>query len=67
VVRSLFLEDNLYIKDCAGKSLKEGDRYIRVAARGRGETDVIVKALKRIVGSSATRPRAASSVVSATL
>ena len=31
VVRSLFLEDNICIKDCAGKSLKEGDRYIRVA------------------------------------
>lgn len=31
VVRSLFLEDNIYIKHCAGKSLKEGHRYIRVA------------------------------------
>jgi hypothetical protein len=37
------------------------------AARGRGETDAIVKALKRIVGSSATRPRDASSVTRATL
>jgi histidinol-phosphate/aromatic aminotransferase/cobyric acid decarboxylase-like protein len=55
VTRSLFLENNIYIKDCAGKSLEQGNRYLRIAARTSAENDTLVKALKRIVATSATK------------
>ena len=55
VTRSLFLEENIYIKDCAGKSLEQGNRYLRIAARTSAENDMLVKALKRIIATSATR------------
>jgi threonine-phosphate decarboxylase len=54
VTRSLFIEDNIYIKDCAGKSLEQGNLYLRIAARSRAENDQLVEALKRIVASSAS-------------
>jgi histidinol-phosphate/aromatic aminotransferase/cobyric acid decarboxylase-like protein/NDP-sugar pyrophosphorylase family protein len=57
VTRSLFLEDNIYIKDCAGKSLERGNRYLRIAARTSAENDTLVKALKRIVATSAAQPK----------
>ncbi|MCP4600528.1 MAG: aminotransferase class I/II-fold pyridoxal phosphate-dependent enzyme [Proteobacteria bacterium] len=53
VTRALFLQDNIYIKHCAGKSLDEADRYLRIAARTSTENDRLVKALGRIIGSSA--------------
>jgi threonine-phosphate decarboxylase len=54
VTRSLFIEDNIYIKDCAGKSLEQGNRYLRIAARSRAENDQLVEALKRIIASCAS-------------
>ena len=55
VTRSLFMEDNIYIKDCARKPLEQGNRYLRIAARTSRENDTLVTALKRIVGTSETR------------
>jgi histidinol-phosphate/aromatic aminotransferase/cobyric acid decarboxylase-like protein/CTP:phosphocholine cytidylyltransferase-like protein len=55
VTRSLFLEDNIYIKDCAGKSLEQGNRYLRIAARTSAENNTLVEALARIIASGATR------------
>jgi len=55
VTRSLFMEHNIYIKDCAGKSLEQGNRYLRIAARTSAENNALVEALKHIIGKSANR------------
>jgi histidinol-phosphate/aromatic aminotransferase/cobyric acid decarboxylase-like protein/NDP-sugar pyrophosphorylase family protein len=55
VTRSLFLEDNIYIKDCAGKSLEQGNRYLRIAARTGAENKKLVEALKHIIASDESR------------
>jgi threonine-phosphate decarboxylase len=33
VARKLFIEHNIYIKHCEGKSMPESDRYVRIASR----------------------------------
>ena len=49
VARTLFLEDNIFIKHCAGKTMPEADRYIRVASRTTEENQVLTRALARVV------------------
>lgn len=49
VSRRLFIEDNIYIKHCAGKPLPESNRYLRIASRTRLENDKLVEALQRII------------------
>ncbi len=49
VSRRLFTEHNIYIKHCAGKSLPESNRYLRIASRTRLENDKLVEALQGII------------------
>ena len=50
VARRLFVEHNIYIKHCEGKTMAESDRYIRIASRTQAENSVVAKALTTIVG-----------------
>jgi len=51
ITRRLFIEHNLYIKHCQGKTLKESDRYIRIASRTKTENGTCVDALAKIINS----------------
>ena len=48
--RRLFVEHNMYIKDCQGKTLKDSDRYIRIASRTKAENRNLVEALTTVLG-----------------
>ena len=48
LVKRLFFEHNTLTKDCAGKSMQEGDRYIRIASRTPEENRQLVEALRRL-------------------
>ena len=50
VTRRLFVEHNIYIKHCQGKTLPESDRYLRIASRTQAENHLLVEALRDIVG-----------------
>ncbi len=50
VARRLFVEHNIYIKHCQGKTMSESDRYIRIASRTKTENRVVTEALTTIVG-----------------
>lgn len=45
VARRLFVEHNIYIKHCEGKSMPDSDRYVRMASRTPAENANIVAAL----------------------
>lgn len=49
VARRLFVEYNIYIKHCQGKTMPESDRYIRIASRSQAENKIVAKALGMIV------------------
>ncbi len=49
VARKLFVEHNMYIKHCEGKSMPESDRYIRIASRSPAENTNIVAALNNLL------------------
>ena len=51
ITRKLFIEHNMYIKHCQGKSMPESDRYIRIASRTKVENDNLVEALTNVLGS----------------
>jgi threonine-phosphate decarboxylase len=53
VARRLFVEDNIYIKDCCGKTMPDPSRYIRVASRMTNDNEALTKALARVVGAAA--------------
>ena len=50
VTRRLFVEHNMYVKHCQGKTLPDGDRYLRIASRTQPENTKLVEALKDIIG-----------------
>jgi len=54
VTRRLFIEHNMYIKNCHGKTLPNSDRYIRIASRTETENEALVDALTDIVNSTKT-------------
>jgi threonine-phosphate decarboxylase len=49
VARRLFVEHNIYIKHCQGKTMPESERYIRIASRTQAENRIVAEALKTIV------------------
>jgi histidinol-phosphate/aromatic aminotransferase/cobyric acid decarboxylase-like protein len=49
VARKLFVEHNIYIKHCEGKSMPESDRYVRIASRTQDENKHLVNVLGEIV------------------
>ena len=49
VVKRLFIEYNIYIKDSAGKTQPDADRYIRIASRTQEENNALINALKDVM------------------
>jgi histidinol-phosphate/aromatic aminotransferase/cobyric acid decarboxylase-like protein/choline kinase len=54
VARALFLENNILIKHCAGKSMPDADRYLRIASRTIAENRTLAEALIAIIDDSTT-------------
>jgi len=50
ITRSLFIQHNIYLKHCLGKTMPESDRYLRIASRTQAENSRLVKALGDIIG-----------------
>jgi len=51
VAQKLFVEHNIYIKHCEGKSMPESDRYVRIASRTPAENSNIVATLNNLLAS----------------
>jgi histidinol-phosphate/aromatic aminotransferase/cobyric acid decarboxylase-like protein len=49
LAKILFVDHNMYIKHCEGKSMSESDRYVRIASRTPAENTTIVAALSSIL------------------
>ncbi len=49
VTKKLFIDHNIYIKHCAGKTMTESDRYVRIASRTRPENMWLVETLGNIL------------------
>ena len=54
MTRKLFVDHNIYIKHCEGKTMPESDRYLRIASRTQQENTRLVGALANIVAGSST-------------
>ncbi len=46
MTRKLFVEHNILIKHCGGKTMPEAGRYLRIASRTPEENQVLVDALR---------------------
>ena len=53
VTRALFVEHNILIKHCAGKTMPDSDRYLRIASRTGAENCKLAEALAAIIDSPA--------------
>ena len=62
VAQALYIDHNIYTKHCGGKTMPDGDRYLRIASRTPPENAALVEALRLIFG---TEP-AETTVVHAT-
>jgi len=49
VARKLFVEYNIYIKHCQGKTMAESDRYLRISSRTPAENSRVAEALKTLL------------------
>jgi threonine-phosphate decarboxylase len=49
ITKKLFIEYNMYIKDCVGKTQPESDRYVRIASRTEEENCKLVEALRKVM------------------
>jgi histidinol-phosphate/aromatic aminotransferase/cobyric acid decarboxylase-like protein len=49
ITKKLFIEHNMYIKDCAGKTQPDSDRYLRIASRTETENCKLVEALSTVM------------------
>ncbi len=49
VTRRLFVEHNMYIKHCDGKTMCQANRYLRIASRTQDENGNLVKALGKVL------------------
>lgn len=50
VTRRLFVEHNMLIKHCAGKTMPDSDRYLRISSRTGPENRRLAEALMRVIG-----------------
>ena len=50
VTEALFIQHNIYIKHCLGKTMPESDRYLRIASRTQAENRRLVETLGDIIG-----------------
>ena len=51
VTRTLFVEHNMLVKHCAGKTMPDADRYLRIASRTGAENSKLAEALGTIIDS----------------
>lgn len=51
--RRLFTDYNILIKNCAGKTMPQADRYVRIASRTEAENELLVKAITDILNREA--------------
>jgi len=51
--RRLFTDYNILIKNCAGKTMLQSDRYVRIASRTEVENELLVKAMADILNREA--------------
>jgi len=49
IARRLYVECNILVKDCAGKSMPEADRYLRIASRTAAENRHLVRVLASLL------------------
>ena len=49
ITKKMFIEHNIYIKDCAGKTQPDSDRYLRIASRTETENCTLVDALINVM------------------
>ncbi|MBL4624646.1 MAG: hypothetical protein JKY42_05855, partial [Flavobacteriales bacterium] len=49
VVKRLFIEHNIYIKDSVGKTQPDADRYLRIASRTEEENCQLIDALVNVM------------------
>ena len=59
VVRALLRDHRLFVKDCAGKSMRDGERYLRVASRTSSENAHFAGALREVLAGVSAYPVAA--------
>jgi len=52
IARDLFIKHNILVKDCAGKSQPDADRYLRLASRTDEENNILIKALIDVMAKS---------------
>lgn len=55
VTKKLFVDHNIYIKHCEGKTMPESDRYLRIASRTQQENTRLVEAL-RLIAAEGSKP-----------
>jgi len=53
VARALFVEHNILIKHCVGKTMPDSDRYLRIASRTVPENCKLAEALGTVIDSPA--------------
>jgi histidinol-phosphate/aromatic aminotransferase/cobyric acid decarboxylase-like protein len=53
--RKLFIDYNILIKDCTGKTMPQADRYVRIASRTEAENELLVKAITEVLNREATK------------
>ena len=51
VAQALFVDHNILIKHCAGKTISESERYLRIASRTIAENVTLVEALESVLDS----------------
>lgn len=50
LVRELFARHHILVKDCAGKSMADGEQYVRIAGRTASDNRRLVSALAEVLG-----------------
>ncbi|HEX5608540.1 MAG TPA: aminotransferase class I/II-fold pyridoxal phosphate-dependent enzyme [Solirubrobacterales bacterium] len=55
LVERLFAGHGILVKDCAGKSMPEGDRYLRIASRGEARNERFLEVFASLLGGPDTR------------
>lgn len=50
IARRMYVEHNILVKDCTGKSMPDASRYLRIASRTPTENKRLVKVLGRLLG-----------------
>ncbi len=50
ITEQLFIKHNIYVKHCQGKTMRDSDRYLRIASRTQAENMRLVEALQDVIG-----------------